>query len=95
MTQRALTNEDALSILANYMQTQDFNNVKFIVSGFSNQWSRVSITAGNDGKGQLVVDLLLDRPYTADLPEVLTLFHETGKLYFRLFKVQENGKSLY
>ena len=35
LTQRALTNEDALSILANYMQTQDFNNVKFIVSGFS------------------------------------------------------------
>ncbi|WP_426056829.1 hypothetical protein, partial [Escherichia coli] len=24
LTQRALTNEDALSILANYMQTQDF-----------------------------------------------------------------------
>lgn len=34
LTERALSNEDALAILANYMQTQDFTNVKFIVSGF-------------------------------------------------------------
>ncbi|OUK05813.1 hypothetical protein BU183_20450, partial [Enterococcus faecium] len=30
--------------------------------------------------------------YTADLPEVLTLFHETGKLYFRLFQSARERK---
>ncbi|HFU5939210.1 PD-(D/E)XK nuclease family protein [Enterococcus faecium] len=93
LTQRALTNEDALSILANYMQTQDFNNVKFIVSGFSRiNGQEYQLLQAMMEKGQLVVDLLLDRPYTADLPEVLTLFHETGKLYFRLFQSARERK---
>ncbi|MEO2701147.1 ATP-dependent helicase, partial [Enterococcus faecium] len=93
LTERALSNEDALAILANYMQTQDFTNVKFIVSGFSRiNGQEYQLLQAMMEKGQLVVDLLLDRPYTADLPEVLTLFHETGKLYFRLFQSARERK---
>ena len=38
------------------------------------------------------MDLVLDRPYIAEMPEVLTLFHETGKLYFQLITSAKERK---
>ncbi|EMF0078586.1 PD-(D/E)XK nuclease family protein [Enterococcus hirae] len=85
LVQRALQSEDALTILANYLQTQDMSKVKFIVSGFTRvNAQEYQLLQVMMEKGQLVIDLLLDRPYITDMPEVLTLFHETGKLYFQL-----------
>lgn len=85
LVQRAPQSEDALTILANYLQTQDMSKVKFIVSGFTRvNAQEYQLLQVMMEKGQLVIDLLLDRPYITDMPEVLTLFHETGKLYFQL-----------
>ncbi|WP_165006813.1 MULTISPECIES: PD-(D/E)XK nuclease family protein [unclassified Enterococcus] len=82
---RSLQSEDALSILSEFMKTQDLSTIKFLVSGFSKvNAQEYQLLQTMMEKGNLVVDLLLDRPYVSELPDVLTLFHETGKLYFRL-----------
>lgn len=90
---RALQSEDALTILANYMQTQEMSQVKFIVSGFTRvNAQEYRLLQVMMERGHLVVDLLLDRPYITDMPDVLTLFHETGKLYFQLISSAKERK---
>lgn len=85
LVQRALQSEDALTVLANYMATQDYHKIKFLVSGFARiNAQEYQLLQKMMEKGHLVVDLLLDRPYKSDLPDPLTLFFNTGKLYFQL-----------
>lgn len=91
--QRALQSEDVLTILANYMQTQELTEVKFIVSGFTRvNAQEYHLLQVMMEKGHLLLDLLLDQPYTTTLPEVLTLFYETGKLYYQLFHCAKERK---
>ncbi|EOH89909.1 PD-(D/E)XK nuclease family protein [Enterococcus villorum] len=93
LLKRALQVEDALTILANYMQTQEMSEVKFIVSGFTRvNAQEYQLLQVMMEKGRLVVDLLLDRPYITEMPELLTLFHETGKLYFQLISSAKERK---
>ncbi len=85
LMKRSLKFEDALTVLASYMKTKEMKNVKFIVTGFSRlNAQEYQLLQLMMEQGHLVVDLLLDRPYVSDMPEVLTLFHETGKLYYQL-----------
>lgn len=83
--ERMLQAEDALAILSEYLYQQDFRHVKFLMTGFSRiNAQEYQLLSAMMVKGNLVVDLLLDRPYPNEVPEPLNLFHETGKLYFRL-----------
>ncbi|MGM9903920.1 MAG: PD-(D/E)XK nuclease family protein [Enterococcus sp.] len=87
LLQRALQSEDALSILAKYMATQDYSHIKFLVSGFSRINAReYQLLQRMMEKGHLVVDLLLDRPYPTELPDPLSLFYTSGKLYLQLIQ---------
>ncbi|MBT9717847.1 PD-(D/E)XK nuclease family protein [Enterococcus durans] len=93
LMKRALKFEDTLTVLASYMKTLDMKNVKFIISGFSRlNAQEYQLLQLMMEKGHLVVDLVLDRPYIAEMPEVLTLFHETGKLYFQLITSAKERK---
>lgn len=51
LVQRALQSEDALTVLANYMATQDYHKIKFLVSGFARiNAQEYQFFAKNDGK---------------------------------------------
>jgi len=61
LVQRALQSEDALTVLANYMATQDYHKIKFLVSGFARiNAQEYQLLQKMMEKGHLVVDLLLD-----------------------------------
>ncbi|MBF8807952.1 MAG: PD-(D/E)XK nuclease family protein [Enterococcus lacertideformus] len=93
LVKRALQSEDVLTILANYMQKQEMTKVKFVVSGFNRvNAQEYQLLQVMMEKGHLVIDLILDRPYISEMPEVLTLFHETGKLYFQLINAAKERK---
>lgn len=81
-SQSTTTDNDRLSL-----KRPDLSNTLFVVNGFSSfSTQEQQLLNVLMQKGHVVIDLLLDRPYTNELPSPLDLFYEAGRSYYQFYQ---------
>lgn len=94
MERYGIKSAEIIDALATYLTSQNLENILVVIHGYSyfSARERKLIEVLIKRCGQVKLSLVLDRKYTAELPQPLSIFYETGTTYHQLYQLarQEN-----
>lgn len=94
MEQYDIKSAEIMDTLATYLASQNLDNVLIVIHGYSHFSARERklIDVLIKRCGEVKVSLVLDRKYTADLPQPLSIFYESGATYYQLYQLARQEK---
>lgn len=85
---------EQISQLAAYLPNKDLSKVMFVVTGFSRFTAkeRELIETLVLNAAEVKINLVLDKPYTTNLPEPHNMFFDAGQLYYDFYQFSRKNK---